>query len=193
MTHDRTDDVLKDLEAALAVTPSPGFADGVRARIRGESARTRTWPAWTMAALAAAAAIVVAFVAWPRREAAPAAVAVTASRSPEPVVAASPSATPVVDAGPGITIAKPRVSHDVPRRAPAPEVLVPRDQALALEALVAGLSNATIDAESLATPPPDASTPLPATPQIVIAPIVIPPIDLRVPETSGGATFGGIR
>ena len=34
MTNDHPDDVLKDLEAALAVTPSPDFAEGVRARIR---------------------------------------------------------------------------------------------------------------------------------------------------------------
>ena len=193
MTNDRPDDVLKDLETALAVTPSPEFAEGVRARIHGQSARTRMWSIWVRAGLAAAAAIAVAFVAWPRREAAPAAVAVTTSRPPEPVITAPPAAPPAVDAVRTVTIAKPEASHDVPRRAPAPEVLVPRDQAVALQALVAGLSNATIDARSLATPPPDASTPLPATPQIVITPIVIPPIDVRVPETSGGAPFGGIR
>ena len=62
MTHDRTDDVLNDLEAALAVTPSPEFADGVRARLRGESARRRTWPVWGIGGLAAAAAFALVFL-----------------------------------------------------------------------------------------------------------------------------------
>jgi len=70
---------------------------------------------------------------------------------------------------------------------------VPRDQALALEALVTGLNNGTIDAGSLAIPPPDASVPLAPAAQIEIVPIVIPPIDGRAPGTSGGDAPGGIR
>jgi hypothetical protein len=62
MTNDHTNDVLKDLEAALAVTPSPEFADGVRARLRGESARRRTWPVWGIGGLAAAAAFALVFL-----------------------------------------------------------------------------------------------------------------------------------
>src|SRR5262245_26659583 len=59
MTHDHTDDVLKDLEAALSVTPSPAFAEGVRARIRQESGRRRVWPAFLTVGLAAAAVLVI--------------------------------------------------------------------------------------------------------------------------------------
>ncbi|HKW02923.1 MAG TPA: hypothetical protein VJN96_24070 [Vicinamibacterales bacterium] len=86
MTDDRSDDVLKDLEAALAVTPSPEFAHGVRARIHRESSRRRVRPVWTMAGLAAAAAIVLAVLVWPRQEAGPAAVPATASRAAEPAM-----------------------------------------------------------------------------------------------------------
>jgi hypothetical protein len=192
MTDDRTD-VLKDLEAALAVTPSPEFTEGVRARIRGESARRRVWPVWSMAALAAAAAIVMAFSTWPRREAVPSAVAVTVAHAPEPIISAPPAAVPAVDARPAVASATPRAAHALVRSAAAPEVLVPRDQALALQALVVGLSNGTIDAESLATLPPDASVPLAPTPKIEIVPIVIPPIDVRAPGASGGEVVGGIR
>lgn len=195
MTDHHTDDVLKDLEAALAVTPSQEFAEGVRARVRSESARRRAWPVWAMAGLAAAAVIVVAFAAWPHREESPAAVAVTASRAPEPVAPAPvvTRAAPAVSADPVVPIARPRAARDAPRRAAAPEVLVPRDQALALQVLVTGLNNGTIDAASLATPPPDASVPLAPAAKIEIVPIVIPPIDVRAPGASGGEPVGGIR
>jgi hypothetical protein len=192
MTDTHTDDVLKDLEAALAVTPSPEFAEGVRARIHRESSRRRVWPVWAMAGLAAAAAIVVT-IAWPRREAVPAAVAVTAAHEPTPIVSAPPPVAPAVEARPAVTTAAPRASHAVARRAAAPEVLVPPDQALALQALMVGLRDGTIDAASLATPPPDASVPLAPAPKIEIVPIVIPPIDVRAPGAAGGEPVGGIR
>ena len=198
MTHDPTDDVLKDLEAALTVKPSSAFAAGVRARIRDGSARRRVWPRWTMAGLAAAAAVVLAVLAWPQRGA-PRGVAISASRPPAPaapapaVAAISSPAAPIAVPGPSRAIAKPLPPRSRSVRAAVsepPEVLVPRDQAVALQALVTGLSDGTIDAESLATPPSDASTPLPAAAQIVIVPIVIPAIDVR---PSAGGTVGGIR
>lgn len=199
MTENHTDDVLRDLEAALAVTPSREFAEGVRARIRDESARRRVWPVWTLAGLAAAAAIGLAVLTRPHRETTASDVTATTARLPEPAAPAPVVTVPPVAASPTVTsrevaaISRPRAARGEPRRAAAPEVLVPRDQASALQTLVAGLSDGTIDAGSLATPPPDASMPLAPAAQIEIVPIVIPPIDGRAPGPSGGNSSGGIR
>jgi hypothetical protein len=153
---------------------------------------------WTMAGLAAAAAVVLAVLAWPHRESPAAAVAVTASRPSQPAASAPTIAVPstagsIAEKGPAGAIVKPRAPGAASHRAAAPEVLVPRDQAVALEALVAGLSNGTIDPQSLATAPADASTPLAPAAQIDIVPIVIPPIEIRTPGTSGGESGGAIR
>ena len=67
-----------------------------------------------------------------------------------------------------------------------PEVLVPRDQVDGLRALVAGLKDGTIDVASLATPPPDATVPLPLIQDIVMPAIVIPSIEGVGPVGSGG-------
>jgi hypothetical protein len=195
MTHDHTDDVLKDLETALAVEPSPEFAAHVRARIGEESARRRPWLMWATVGLVGAAVVVLAVVTLARREAGPAATQVAASHTLEPV-AIAPAVSPAVTPAPvGETPAgavKPQ-TVSVASRKSRPEVLVPRDQAAALGALVAGLNDGTIDPGSLATPPPAAATALAPAAGIVIAPIVIPPVDPRTPGSSGGESPGGIR
>lgn len=199
MTENPTDDVLRDLEAALAVTPSREFAEGVRARIRDASARRRVWPVWTMAALAAAAGVVLTVLTRPHRATTASDVSATTAHSTEPAGPAPVVTLPPVAAAPTVAghelaaISRPRTARGEPRPMAAPEVLVPRDQAVALQTLVAGLSDGTIDAESLATPPPDASMPLAPAAQIEIVPIVIPPIDGRAPGPSGGNSSGGIR
>ena len=127
MTHDQTDDVLNDLEAALAVTPSPEFADGVRARIRRESARRRTWPAWAMAGVAAAAAA-FALVFLTRHQSRPV-LHPPAGEAPHVAEAArSTSSSPVVPAEQAVTRA-------TPRREPVRSVSSPAPAEPALEVI----------------------------------------------------------
>ena len=59
MTNDHPDDVLKDLETALAVSPSPEFAEGVRARIADGRSRQKFSLAWPLAIAGALATIVL--------------------------------------------------------------------------------------------------------------------------------------
>ena len=93
MTHDPTNDVLQELEAALTLAPSPEFADGVRARIRSESTRRRAWPMWAMAGLAAAAAI--ALVVLTRQQFRPK-LQPTAGEAPQVAAVARPTSSPPV-------------------------------------------------------------------------------------------------
>ncbi len=187
MTHDPTDDVLKDLEAALTVTPSPAFVDGVRARVAADSKRRRTWPVWAAVGFAAAAGIVVTVVAWPLRAPASPPIAITTSRpieSPAPAPAAPTAAVTSVPTR--LARPVPRADAHVDRRRDSmPEVLVSSDQVDGLRALVAKLNDGTIDAASLATAPPDAAVPLPPVPDIVVPAIVIPSIDGSGRDGSG--------
>jgi hypothetical protein len=105
MTHDRTDDVLKDLEAALAVTPSPEFAEGVRARIHGESAPRRIWPVWAMAGLAAAAVFAIVF---PTRQPSRPELQQPAAETPHVAEAARPTSSSVAPAEPAAPRATPQ-------------------------------------------------------------------------------------
>ncbi|HUL72233.1 MAG TPA: hypothetical protein VLT86_03980 [Vicinamibacterales bacterium] len=194
MSDDHMDDVLKGLEAALAVEPSPEFAARVRARVSKESARRRAWPAWAAVGLATAAVVVLTVAAWPRRS--PIAAQVTATRTPEPA-ASSSRMSPIAAPAPApdrqiVKAATSRIARAL-RQHPAPEVLVPPGQAEALRTLLAGLSDGTIDPGSLATPPPDAAAALAPAPEIVIPPIVIPSMDARTAGTPGGDGSTGIR
>ena len=140
MTNDRLDDPLKALEAALAVEPSPAFAASVRARV-AESGNRPMWLGWQ--GLAAAAVIMLAAfgaVVWRASvgdvrtvphgaEAEFTGVPVAGASGPAVVDRATAAARPAPIDAPNIRTAVAR----------APEVLVPPDQAIALNRLLAGL------------------------------------------------------
>lgn len=194
MNDRRVDELLSELKTALDVEPSSGFAAGVRERVAHASGRQRpSWLVWVGMGLAAAAVVIVATVWSTRGAGTPAPVVATVANSAAPVVAAPSTvdraSQPVTEPTTTNTGAK-IVRRE--RAAAKPEVLVSRDEADGIRALVSGLNDGTIDPASLATPPPDASVPL-EMPAIVIAPIVVAPLDGRAPGTSGGGIAGDIR
>jgi hypothetical protein len=187
MTHDRTDDVLNDLEAALAVTPSAGFADGVRARIRGQSARRRVWPVWAAAGLAAAAVVwlVVAVRPGSRAEspapsAATPAVAEVHPNPRAPVASVEPAAV-----RPAVAREKPGVAESRASAAPVLEVI--SNQRDVLQRLWTRASRATpLKQEDAASP---SSTPAGDTPivsEMLTAPVTIAPVVVKPLGDGGG-------
>jgi len=188
MTDDRMDETLKDLERMLAVEPSPEFAAGVRARVGKSTAPRHEWAFAVTAGLAAAVVIVLVLALSISRGRTPA-TDVAVARTPAPVPTA---ASPVpVKSTPSVARAT-KTEAVVASRPSTPEVIVPPGQAAAIRALVAGLNDGTIDPGSLATPPPDATVPLVPVEEIVIAPIVILPLNASGAAASGGGD-GGIR
>jgi len=152
---DERDDLLKEIGDALRVEPSPSFAAGVRTRIANESA-PRRWTAWFMwAGAATAAAGAVAVFALPRatEPSTPAPVATAVAGATVTPVALGQVAPPTpftAEAGaiaaPGARISvKPAriaavVTNDISR-----EVLVPTDQLVALNRLLAAVQRGRAD------------------------------------------------
>lgn len=139
-------DPLQDLNRALSITPTPEFAARVRRRIASEPVRETSW-SWLTSAAAAALVIAVAAatVQWSPESSTdevPESVRVMPSSAP-------PQATAPVIASSGIERTASLRSGDRPRTpagaglmdtpAPFAEVLVPDDQRLALERLMASL------------------------------------------------------
>lgn len=141
MARDPGDNPLKQLEAALLVTPSPGAAARVRERVRRESARASRGRWWVAAASVALLAAGAAGVAMWRHESTPPSVSVsTKTSTPGDAVAhASPIATPLrvaqsvtrtrTRAQPATTQLSVGVAS---RRSGEPEVLVPPDEGIAI-------------------------------------------------------------
>jgi hypothetical protein len=136
MTHHQFDDPLKELEAALAIEPSPAFAAGVRARIAGSGSRA-WWPAWqVMAAAALLAVAVMGGLVWragqvrgqPQRGNA-AMVSAGVARVAPSVQPPTPAAMTGGRVGPALAALR-------LRPAPAPETIVPPDQAIAVNQLL---------------------------------------------------------
>jgi hypothetical protein len=135
MNTDR-DDILDDLRAALAIEPSPSFEARVRAAAATDAEQRRNWWPWLVAAGACAALAVVAATSWPRAvEVQPARMAATFGAPATPPAVSAPStsrrsARPIAS----------RATSTAPVRRREPEVLVPRDQAIALDRLIRGIS-----------------------------------------------------
>jgi hypothetical protein len=180
MTYDRTDDVLKDLETALAVTPSPQFADGVRARIADERPRRQFSPAWPLA-VAGVLAMIVLVALVTRRTA-----TVVAPPESSPLTAVSspivPSAVlrPVEPVAPRIStpVVTRVASRSAPARAepgePSLEVITNQGEVLrALWARTARRSGELKEVEPEPAPEIVANAGEIVVPRVTIAPIVL--------------------
>ncbi len=167
----------REIRALLAVDPSPQFRASVRMRIANEPAavnRRRLW--WLSAAAIAAAAAVTAFmVVAPSRPVAPSST-LTARSSVRLALPASPIArrlaSDVVSPPRRTSLARPGRT-----RPSEPEILLAPDETRALRALIAGVREGRIDL----TPVSQATTPdvmeLEPIRNLVIAPIVIMPVE----------------
>jgi len=186
MTKQQFDDPLKELEAALAVEPSPAFAARVRARVTEPRSR-RVWLRWQgMAAAAVMGLAVLGAVAWQ--------VKVGEVRTPPlqtaveltgPAVAGITAPAPM-DRATAVAQALPTDAPRIqPAVAPAPEVLVPSDQAIALNRLLAGLRERRTATASAAE---SAAVVIEELPQIIpvrLEPIKIDPLVPNSPPSGG--------
>jgi hypothetical protein len=186
MTYHTFDDPLKELEAALAVEPSPAFAARVRARV----AETRSRPVWLgwqgIAAAAVVVLAVVGVVAWHVR-------AGDARNLPHRAAVES-AGVPV--AGIGVPVHVDRATPvarvpaiEVPSVRTAvvqtPEVLVPSDQAMALNRLLAGLRERRATAAAAAEAPLVLLEELPQISPVRLEPIKIDPLVPNSPPSGG--------
>jgi hypothetical protein len=185
MTDKHVDELLADLDRALALDPSPSVAASVRARIEGRPVASWFGLHWQLAAAAAGVVVLVAgYVAWPRSAEPPAPAQTIASHTVE-----TPAAT--VPAPPAVTTsARPmRATRSTrPTTAPTtaavehePEVLVSPSQRIGLAQLAAALREGRISADAI---PPDGPIVLPDP--IVIPIVVIEPIKLDLPPGRSG-------
>jgi hypothetical protein len=173
-------DVDRELKAALAASPSPGFEARVLQRIEADRrSRRSAYYGW----LAAAASLIIAagvLYAMTRTSPPPAQLVQQAPPTPAPHPAA-----PLRTA----TIERPRVerarvvrtaAQTAPRRA-EPEVLVPVNQMEAVWRLVHAVNEGRVQVP--ADPP---SGPMPPLPQVNVSPFVLEPIPLTPLAGAGG-------
>ena len=182
MSDEHTDEIFREIQAELRLTPSPAFPANVRARIAGAPARA--WFGDWRVALTSAAVLgvaVMAVVMWGRAG---------ARREITPAPAVPSVASPL-----GARTLPPRVRTPVAvaaRTAPGPDLtpVVPPDERIALNHLLVALKSGRAfvpPAESLLDDATGALKPLVA---IDVPPIVVEPL----PGTaSGGGTGRGIR
>jgi hypothetical protein len=188
MSRERADaalieEVERELRRALAIEPSPEFAQRVRMRI-GETSRSPAMPIarWLVPLTAAAACVLAMGIGWRY-----------SSGSPESTSA--PLATRVAS---DVELRQPpaRVVPPEPLRLPArpvrrgpvePDVIVPPERARALARMLALARSGVVDEETLR---PVAPAPAPEALEVaplVVEPIAVPEIDARGPAAPGGA------
>jgi len=201
MTDKHVDDLLADLDRALAVEPSPAVMARVRTRIAERPATGwfgRNWRLVCGGGAAAAVVLAAVFAVWPRTKETPTPTQMTAT-GPAHQPATIPPAAPVVAPAPAaaaVTPTRSRARAAAPRRLtpvpvapavePEPEVLVSPGVRLALAQLAAAVRDGRISADAI---PPDGPIVLPDP--IVIQTYVVEPLKLDlVPGNSGGS---GVR
>ena len=201
-TDERVDELLADLDRALAIEPSPAVAARVRTRVESDASG---WFGWRLS-LAAAGVIVlagVAYLAWPRPSAVPPdspRIASSSSATPgsqppahAPAQAGAPGAEPATrHAGAGARTAASTPVRHTTVEIREPEVLVSPNQRIALEQLAAALKDGRLTTESVAAANrPIVHEPL-VVPSIVIEPFkadVLPAIGTSESVGSGGGVI----
>jgi hypothetical protein len=186
-----------DLQALLAVEPSPEFVPRVRTRVANEPEPRAWWLWWTVAGVVTAAAVLLtaAYITRPREIASPAQVAKHVPERPaeaKPQVQARPDAQPNAASDLSGTVSNqatkrqmtsgqratgPRAdSQPASSQPPAADVLLDPRESAALRALIAGVSTGAVDLEPVLRASAPSAMDLPPIADIVIAPITIAPI-----------------
>ena len=199
-TDQRVDELLADLDRALAIEPSPAVTARVRTRVEADASRWFGW-GWLLAAAGVIVLAGAAYLAWPRPTAAPSSSFPIASSAP-----ATPGAQPSTQRPaqtvapapePAMRHAGARATQPTPVRHTTvdvrePEVLVSPNQRVALEQLAAALKDGRLTTESVAAANrPILHEPL-VVPSIVIEPFkadVLPAIGTGESAGSGGGVI----
>jgi hypothetical protein len=188
---DRDSLVDREIEAALAVEPSPEFVARVRAAVAADEPAP-WWLSWKVAvgALATAAVIVIAVMASrePAATTTPAPEVLISSRapvSPAPVVGAPAPLTRETRLQPRVPTAVRRHVSRAPAKQPSePEVLVAPEYADGLNRYLASLqrSRFVITGTEPISDVAGGVVELPPSPEIAIAPITIQPLETTGPD-----------
>jgi hypothetical protein len=187
MTNQVFNDPLKELEIALAVEPSPEFAVRVRTRV-AESGRPVAWLAWQRSAAAAVVAVaVLGALSWRA--------SVAGDRTlPERAAAANPGVAVASGGAPAVAVTSARPTRNAaPTAVPsahatvasAPEALVPPDQAIALNRLLAALRERRTAAAFAAETPIVVIEELPQISPVRLEPIKVDPLVPNSPSSGG--------
>jgi hypothetical protein len=178
-THESlSDDALeREIEAVLAVDPSPEFRTRVRARVAIEQVRVRCWrsPAWAGLSFAAAAAgLIVMWIIW-----SPAPSVVETPRIAERAVRKkAPVPEVVTSESPVIRVERRTPTQDRRREPPIAnpaEVLVSPHDAVALRQLVAAVASQRLEPTAFPEFGVEPAA-LAAIEDIVVEPITLSPI-----------------
>jgi hypothetical protein len=205
MNHERSDqrvdELLADLDRALAIEPSPAVAARVRTRVETGASGWFGWR-WSLAAAGVIVLAGAAYLAWPRPSVAPppdsSRIAASASATPGSQPSAqAPAQAAVRGAEPAMRHAGARTAAPTPVRHTTveirePEVLVSPNQRIALEQLAAALKDGRLTTESMAAASrPIVHEPL-VVPSLVIEPFkadVLPAIGTSESVGSGGGVI----
>jgi hypothetical protein len=177
-------DLDRELEAAVAVNPSPEFAARVRMRVRSE--RAAFWPALSWWVAAAGAVVVAVVVGWPRPNLSPA----TQDPPVAPDFRPAPQRAPIQDAAAAAAVS-PAPERPAPGKTAAtsirrsaspdqPELLIAAGEARALQQLFAGVRQGLVDLSSLQPVPASAALQPPSV--IAFQPITFEPIAAETAE-----------
>jgi len=159
----------REIQAELAVDPSPQFIARVRTRIAAEPAGAAPWLSWKLVAAGALAAASVTAVVFSRPEDKPA--PVTQARRAEDIRLAPPAA---IEQPGHAAVPIPAVSG--PSRSSEPEILLDPAEMRALRRLIAGTRDGSLDlSPALRAATPTAMDLAPAD-AIMIAPLTIDPL-----------------
>jgi hypothetical protein len=177
MTDPQVDELLADLNRALAVEPSPSVAARVRTSLAADPSAGWFGRRWHVMAVSAATLLIIGVVVWPRVSGVPVPPAApVASAAVERVAAPAVTPSPRVEARPS----------SVPVRAERdPEVIVSPGQRLALEQLAAAIREGRISSD----PFPAAVAPAPLE-VVTISPIV--PDVVKIQLSNSGDEASGL-
>jgi len=170
----------REIESLLATEPSPEFVARVRARVATEPDPGRWRPSFIFATAGAVVVVIVAVIAWPSREPAPA-----GPKGPALQVQIAPAPVQSIHRQPAtLRIVAVAASPDRPIDIDLPDVVIAENEVKAYTTLVSSIRRSRFDVAVPAAPDPN--TPLEIKELPAVEPIEIEPIvRLAVLQTEG--------
>jgi hypothetical protein len=166
--NDERDEILDDVRALISIEPAPGFEARVQGEVQNRAAsRSRAWWMGTAALAGATAVIALVTGARPTPDREPRTAVATASPTP-PVSSVTAAPQPAM----AVRVRATTSTVSSPPKTSEPEVLVPPDQAIALERLVADIKGGRL----VLAPIAGDDTPVEIRPLPAIEPVKIEPL-----------------